>query len=425
MQNVSLADGVSFLALKDDRFKTVHLTVGAFLPLSEETAAAYAILPELLTHATKNEPNIIALHRRLSRLYGASVNSGVQRLGDHQVLSLSVSCIQNRFALNGEDVVLACAQLLTEMLFSPHLSADGLFDAADVQQEKRCLLERIAAIVNDKRAYARMRGDALLADGEPYGVAVCGTQKTAEAITRERVTAAWQTVLKTAVFQWIYVGPDDGEKVAACIKDVFKDRERAPFAGQTRTDFKAPSTPRTDSEYMAVGQAKLSMGFRLAAHEPNVTAVMTGRLLSALFGGSPTSLLFRNVREKMSLCYYCSSGFERIKGVLTVDSGVDVANVERAKAEILNQLETIKNGAFSDEDLEYARLYLINQIKDGENQTGAISGWYMGQALCPPFRDVAQTVALIQKVTKEDIVALAKTVTLVSTFALLPKEENV
>lgn len=418
-----LADNVGFLPLKDDRFKTVRLTVGIFLPLKEETAAAYSILPELLTHATAHSPDMIALHRRRSRLYGAGVSSYVQRLGDHQVLSLSISCIQNRFALGDEDVVAGCAQLLLEMLFSPHLSADGLFDETDVQQEKRCLEERIAAVINDKRAYARMRSEELLANGEAYGIPVYGTAEAAKALTRESVTAAWKTMLKTAVFQWVYAGADDGEQAARCIRAAFENRERRPDAGSTRTAFVPLCEPRRGSEHMQVNQAKLVMGFRLHAHEPDAEAVMTGRLLSALFGGGPSSLLFRNVREKMSLCYYCSSGFERVKGVLTVDSGVDAANVERAEQEILHQLDSIRAGAFSDKELESARRYLIHHLRDNENLQSSVTGWYMGQTLYQPFRSVKETVDMIQKITKGQIIALANTVSLTSVFTVLPEED--
>lgn len=425
VQQEQLAEGVGFLPIKDTRFKTARLSVGMFLPLREETAAANAILPELMTHATEQEPNIIAVHRTLSRLYGASVGAGVQRLGDHQVLTLSITCIENRFALQGEDVVAACADLLLRMMFRPHLSADGVFDAADVEQEKRCLLERIAATVNDKRVFAATERDRLLANGEPYGVSVCGTSASAAALTPQSITDAWKRLLETAVFQWIYVGADDGSSARAVIQRAFADRVRKPFAGITQTDCTPVPAPRAGMTRMQVNQAKLSMGFRLAAHEPNVRAVMVGRLLSALFGGSPSSMLFRNVREKMSLCYYCSSRFERVKGVLTVDSGVDVANVERAKEEILRQLDAIARGEFSDEDLEASRRYVINQLRDHDNLQSGIGSWYMGQALCLPFRTVEDTVDMMRTVTREEITALAKTVTLTAVYTVLPEEETV
>lgn len=421
LQKQMLADGVSFLSIRDNRFKTLKLSVGIFLPLREETVTANAILADLLTRATAKSPNMIAMNRRLSRLYGASLSSSVQKLGDHQVLSFSISCIQNRFCLHGEDVAAECATLMLEMLFKPHLSADGLFDAGDVEQEKRCLAERIAAAVNDKRTYARMREEALCAGGEPYGLFPFGTVPAAQALTREEITDAWKQLLETAVFQWVYVSDDSGEQVANNVRAAFAQQARAPHAGETITTFDPSSAPRRAIERMQVNQAKLSMGFRLQAHEPDTNAVMTARLLSALFGGSPTSLLFRNVREKMSLCYYCSSAFERTKGVLTVDSGVDVQNLEIAEQEILHQLDNIRNNAFSDEELEQARRYLTYRMQEYENLQGNLVGWYLGQTLLDTVMDPETAVQKIRAVSREDIVALAKTVTLVSVFTVMPE----
>lgn len=424
MKNENIAQGVRCLCLQDNRFKTMRLSVGMFLPLRQETAAANAILPELLTRATAAAPTMAAMHRRLQRLYGALVSSGVQRLGEHQVLTISITCLENRFALGGEDMVAQLAALFYEMLFTPHLSADGLFDETDFKQEKRCLQERISASLNDKRAYAREKAEALMADGESYGVSPYGTADAAAALTRESVTAAWKTMLKTAVFQCIYIGADDGKAMTARLRDAFAGQPRLADAGVTKTDFTPLSTPREQATHMAVNQAKLCMCFRLCAHEPDAKAVATGRLLATLFGGAPCSLLFRNVREKMSLCYYCSAGFERVKGVLTVNSGVDADNLQAAKAEILRQLRCIQNGDFSETDLENAKRYLVHQLKEHDNLQGGTSSWYMGQSLSPAMLKTDAAAQLVMQVKKADIIALANTVNLQSVFAVMPNESK-
>ena len=74
------------------------------------------------------------------------------------------------------------------------------------------------------------------------------------------------------------------------------------------------------------------LGFRAGTAEPDGD-VAAARLMNALLGGTPHSLLFRNVREKLSLCYYCASSYDRLKGILLVDSGVDGQNAGRAKEE--------------------------------------------------------------------------------------------
>lgn len=416
----TVADGITFTALPDTRFKTARLTVGMFLPLREETAAAYALLPVLLTRATANTPDMIAMHRRLARLYGAAVTAGVQRLGDCQLLTMTVQSIDNRFALDGEDVAKAAADLLLEMLFCPHLSTDGLFDADDFMQEKRCLLERIAAQINDKRAYAHAKAEALLVPDGVYGVPAVGTEKTAAALTRESVTAAWKTLLKTARFHWFYAATDNGETVKDAVKRAFEGVDRDVAACTTDVATVCQQV-RCGEEKMQVAQAKLTLGFCVGAAEPHSRTVMAARLMAALFGGSPNSLLFRNVREKQSLCYYCRAAFDRIKGVMTVDCGVDAANVTVAQNAILEQLQAVKDGAFSSEDLETARLYLKNAFLDKENLQGSMVYWLLGQSNTPVQMTSAQAVELLDTITADEVAAVAKTVQLQSTFAVLPE----
>ncbi len=414
------AEGITFTALPDPRFKTARLSVGMFLPLNEQTAAAYALLPVLLTRATAKTPTLIAMHRRLSRLYGAAVTAGVQRLGDCQLLTLTVQCIDNRFTLNGEDVAAEAAALLLEMLFCPHLSEDGLFDAEDFAQEKRCLLERIAAQINDKRMYARSKAEQLLAPDDVYSVSAIGTEQTAAALTRETVTATWKTLLQTARFHWFYAAADTGEAVKDAIKQSFTNVARHAAPCTTKAVTVIPQV-RRGNEKMTVAQAKLTLGFCVDTADSQPRTEMAARLVAALFGGSPNSLLFRNVREKMSLCYYCRATFDRIKGVMMVDCGVDAANVALAEKAILEQLQVLKDGAFSKEDLQDARLYLKNVFLDKENLQGSLVLWLMGQSNTANQMTPREAAALLDTITADEIAAVAKTVTLQSAFAVLPE----
>ena len=148
------ASGVSFLRLTDDRFTTSRITVSLYLPLAEETAGTYAVLPFLLRRGCRELPTMQEFSRKLESLYGASIYADVQTAGETQILKLSMSCVDDRYALAGESVTGACAKLLLAVLFDPPLTDKGVFADEDVAQERRCTLESIAAEINDKRRYA-------------------------------------------------------------------------------------------------------------------------------------------------------------------------------------------------------------------------------------------------------------------------------
>ena len=417
----TLAPGVTFLSLPDSRFKTARLTAALFLPLREETAAVNAIVPHLLRRSCAAYPAMRALNRRLDTLYGARMQAGVTRLGDQQGMLLTANGIDDRFALHGEAIAASCADLLLSMLFEPAFE-QGVFREEDVTQERRCLIENIEAEINEKRLYARHRCEQLLCPGEPYAARVYGTLENARAITPAAAAQAWEAMLATARIHWIYQGSDN-ERVAQAIGDAFAARgTRRPVELTTNTAF-TPGPLREQTEEMAVKQAKLVMGFRLDMAEPS-DDTMAARLMNALFGGTPHSLLFRNVREKYSLCYYCASSYDYQKGVLLVDSGVEESKADEARAEILHQLEELREGRFTDEDLESARRSVLNQFHEVDDLQASRESWYLRQTLrsvpATPDEEAAKAAA----VTREQVCAAARRVTPVCVYLLKSGKEG-
>lgn len=415
-EQITLADGVRFLGARDERFKTARVTLSLLVPLSEETASVYAILPFLLRRSCAAYPDFTALNRRLNELYGARIMADVSRVGESQALMLVASSIDSRFALQGEDVAAHCAQLLCSMLFEPALE-NGLFRSLDVEQEKRCLAELIQSEINEKRWYARHQCEKLLCRGEAYAVSRYGTLEKVMALTPEKITCGWKQMLQHARIQLMVQGSGSGQGVADTFRREFESRgARQPVLCTIEQDFDLRE-PRTQVDRMDVNQSKLVMGFRTTVAEPQ-EQVAAMRLLNALWGGTPHSLLFRNVREKLSLCYYCQSSYDRHKGVLLVDSGVEESKAGQAQEEILRQLDAICRGDFTQEDLESARRSVVNQFLTVEDLPSTQASWYLGQAALDKLTTPAEAAEAVEKVTKEEVCAAAQTIRLGSVYML-------
>jgi len=400
------------------RFKTAGLTVQLLMPLSEETAAAQALVPFLLRRACRAFPDFPALKRELDRLYGARLTAAVRRVGEAQGLYLQMTCLDDRFALNGEAVAAQCAALLCEMLFQPVLQ-DGVFRHDDMEEERRCLLETIRSEINNKRGYARTRCTELLCEGEPYAVRAAGTEEAVTALTAADVTAAWERVLRTARVQIIYHGNGDGRAVAAPFVERFCTIDRTP-CDLPITRRTAVDTRRDGEESMAVAQGKMVLGLISTAENIDVPA---HRIASALFGGTAFSMLFRTVREQLSLCYYCASSFDRLKGVGMIDSGVEAEKVPVARAEIERQLDLLKAGEFSDDDLENTRRYLVSQYRTVGDLQSTLAGWYDGQALDNTLQTPEDAAEALLSVTRERVIAAAQSWEIACEFRLMPNGE--
>ena len=104
LKREQLAEGVWFGSIADSRFKTNLVTVNLIVPLSRETVTENALIPIVLEKCWEEAPANREFAKQLNRLYGASVGSGVMKLGNSQALTLSFAAIDSRFALNGEDM---------------------------------------------------------------------------------------------------------------------------------------------------------------------------------------------------------------------------------------------------------------------------------------------------------------------------------
>lgn len=419
-QSYTLADGMSFLHLSEPQFRTDRLTAVLALPLRQHTAAGYALLPGLLTRSCENYPTVAAFNRRLDELYGAAVQSQLFQLGEWQMLLFSVSYLNRRYIPGGEDIANACTHLLLDVLFHPVLE-DGAFPQDAFDEQQRCLLERLEGEINNKRMYARQKCKELLCPDHPFSINPCGTPETVKALTPVTAAAAREQMLTEAQIHWIYQGADDPQPLMEMLQRQFAALPyRRPVQLTSNPAFTMKETELTES--MPINQAKLVLGFRIAITEPD-GPVMAARLMNALWGGCATSLLFRHVREEQSLCYYCASSYDRFQGVLLVDSGIQAENAQRTTEEVLKQLDAIRQGNFTDEELETARRSLIQQFVSMSDTPDELEVFYTGQTIYGNYLTPEETANQLLAVTREDVCRAARMTHFDSSYLLKPNGE--
>ena len=418
----AICDGVNFRSIRDTKFKTMRISAHLIVPMSRQTAAENALLPFLLSRASREYPDFTKLGQRLAELYGASLNADVQKLGDLQVLSLSASGIADRYALEGEAISGELAKLLCSIFFDPPL-VDGLFPEDGFEQEKRQTMELIDSEYSDKRTYARQRCEAIMCADEPYGVNRYGGKEDIARVERPALTAAWKRLLDTAKIELMVLGDCDPAPVYEGFRAAFETLGSRKTADCTTKVVRSAEKVNTVTEKMDVAQGKLVMGFRTGTATPDEEVPAT-RLMAALFGGTPNSKLFLNVREKLSLCYYCSASYNSMKGIMLVQSGVEVKNMERAKEEILRQLDEVKQGNFDESEVEAAKMSLCNSYRTLSDSLGGLENWYLSQTFASHSQQPEEAAAQINAVTRQEIIDAANRVTLDTVYCLVGNVED-
>ena len=418
---IELQPGVWLTAVQTKKFKSSVLGAQFLTPLTAEDASRNALIPMVLRRGTAQHPDMESLSAALDELYGGSLEPMVRKKGETQCVGFVGSFLDDAYTLNKEQVLEPAAALLAELVGKPY-TKDGAFCPDYTKQEKANLIDRIKAQVNDKRQYAQIRVVAEMCGEEPFGVDKLGSQEAVEAITPETLWAGYQDLLKSARVELYYCGSADAERVQAAfgpLVDLLPEGKRAELARPAKQ--KAPKKSRRVEEALDVTQGKLAMGFRpnCDAWDERYPALM---LVNAIYGGTTTSKLFMNVREKLSLCYYASSGLMKYKDVMLVSSGVEFDKVGQAEAEILSQLYKCQSGDFTDDELEWARRSVVSTLRTTLDTQGRLEDYWLGQSAAGLTDGPDQVAQKVEAVTRAQAVEAAHDLTLDTVYFLKGRE---
>lgn len=415
MEPMILPGGVQFYSFRDTRFKQGALSIQFVRPMKKEEAAANALLPAVLLRGTKTDPDLRAIILHLDDLYGASVSALVRRIGDYQTTGLYCSFIEDKFALDGDEILAPMLDFIFELLLDP-VTEKGVFSENFVESEKKNLVATIESEINDKRVYAASKLMKIMCSRDSFGLPRLGEKEDVEAITAEGLYAHYRTVLAESPVQVFYVGSAPKERVAELIQQRLSHMERTPVAMKPQTSWKS-SEGKHEEETMDVAQAKLCMGFVTpVTNQTEDFAAM--QVMNTVFGGGMTSKLFMNVREKLSLCYSVGSAYYSSKGILTVAAGIDEEKEQITRDEIMAQLDACRTGDITPEELAAAKEAVLSALRTVHDSPGAIEGYYAINALSGLAIDPKTHASAIEAVTAEDVARVAETLTYHSSFIL-------
>ncbi len=407
-----IADGVAFTEIVDKKFKTDLIRIKLITELNEKDAPLNTMVSMLISSTNSKLKEYSKMTDALNELYGADIYSDTSKSGDCQIITFSANCINNAYAFDGEDILGKLLDITEDCIFSPNI-VNGEFDKKEFELKKRDLKETIAAEINNKRSYAMQRAGETIYKGEPFASSFYGTAENAERITSRELAEAYQRLIETSEIEVFFVSSVSNPSVKERFAKAFAKVERKFKKLDVRSVSPLKPEPARKEETVEASQTKTIIAYKSDLDDSNACLVM-----SRIFGGTPFSLLFSNVREKMSLCYYCSGSFVYTKGVLFVSSGVESENVEKLISAVSDQLEMIKRGEISDELIENTKRYLINAFKSIPDLPGSLVAWYFDSYRFGEPEELSERMDNIMNVSRERIIAAARSFSLDTIYVM-------
>ncbi len=419
-----LEKGLNYYCYINKKFKFNTVAINLIVELNEENAAKNAVLAFVLRQSSNKYKTNIELGNKLRSLYGAEFFCDVKKAGNRQVIMFGIEVLGDSFALEKEELLKEALNLLFEAIFNPKIE-DKKFTKEAVEIEKKDLIELVKSTYSDKKQHAFKQAIKTLFEGDVFAIDKFSSLQRLKEVEEKGLYESYTKLLKEAEILISFVG---GEEKPACLEEIFKAFSNFKRDGFSEVEKKEHFIYREFKEKQEIDnltQAKLVIAFsKKQREEMNVDDEIAIEMMNYVFGGTATSLLFTNVREKESLCYYCRSIYNEYYGAIFVESGVEGKNVEKAYNAILSEFEKMKKGEFSEEDLEKVKSTVDGAYRfifDNEDKvhTYILSCFLTGVYLLPEER-----IKKMQNITKFNIVNAANKFTVSLKYVLKGVEDK-
>lgn len=415
---LNIKKGIKLHTIKTEKFKTNLIAVMLTTKLDKRNVTKNALIPAVLRRGTENLKTLEEINKKLEDMYGASFDCGLDKTGDNQVLKFYIESVNDEFLPhNDEDMLEKSLENIFELVFNPYLE-NNFFKKEYVEQEKQNLKQIIEGKIDNKARYALDKCIEEMYKNEPFGLYKYGYVEDLNDINEKSLYEYYIELINSCKIDIFVSGILDNkiEEIIRDNKNISKLKERNPEFIMPEMKAKISEKENDIQESMDVNQGKLVIGLDLDINDEDLR--YDTMIYNSILGGSANSKLFQNVREKASLAYTASSSYFRLKNNIFINCGIEIGNYEKALDIIKQQIEDMKKGDFTDEEVENAKQGIIAAIKliDDEQDTEIM--YFFGQELSKEKLNIDQYINRISKVNKQNVVDIAKNISVNTVYFL-------
>ena len=407
----NIKPGITFHKINTNKFKTNLFSIFVTTKLERENVTKNALLTAILRRGTKKMPTQELISQNLENMYGASFDCGVEKTGDNHIMKFYLESINNEFLPSQENLSKECLDILIDIVFNPYVE-NGSFKEEYINGEKENLKQIIEGKIDNKAKYASDRCIEEMYKNKPYGLYKYGYIEDLKNINAKDLYEYYLQLIKNAKID-IFVSGDLDNEILNSIKEneIIKNlNERDPKYNVNKENEvkERVNEPKIIKESMQVTQGKLILGLDILENKKESKYATS--VYNIILGGSANSKMFQNVREKASLAYTAGSIYLRQKDNVFIKCGIDIPNYDKALEIIKQQLEQMKNGDFSEDDINNAKLLISSTIGSIPETQDAELTYYFSQELSDEFISIEDYINRINSVTKEQILNIANNV---------------
>ncbi len=415
-----IKQGIKLHCIDTNKFKTNLMAVFITLPLDRESVTFDAVIPAVLKRGTANLSTQEEIAKKLEEMYGAEFDCGIEKIGDNHVIKFYLETLNDNFIpeIHKENLAQMGINLLLDIILNP-LTENNKFKQEYVESEKNNIKVLIESKIDNKDVYSLNRCIEEMYKGEPYGLYKYGYIEDLENINSENLYKHYKNIISTAKIDIFFSGDINSNEIINQVKEnenIKKLAERQAKYVINKEQKTNKSEIKNIEEKMDITQGKLVIG--LDVNIKNSDSKFPVSIYNVILGESATSKLFQNVREKASLAYTARSNYVRQKSNIYIRCGIEIENINKALEIIKKQLEDMKNGDFTEEDLINAKKYMVSGITSVQDEQDSEITYYIGQELSDKFTTFEEYAKKIEQVTMQDVKEVANSININTIYFL-------
>ena len=405
--------------INSEKFKSIYFSINFTMPVNKRQISENALLSAVLGKSNKKFKTQKEIQMYLYSLYGANFDIGIEKFGDLYNIEFRGECINKKYLPNNTDVVNEVLEFLYDAIYNPNV-LNGAFDEEVVEREKDFILNKIREVKDDKLRYGIRKMEELMCKDEPFSTYVYGDEDDIYKITSSDLYKRYNEVISNSCITFIISGNLLGyEDIEEKVKNIFNNKLVSKLNYKELIyNQKLNHIQEVVQESQQTTQSVLSYGLRI--NNPNSNDFYKLSVYNALLGGTPSSKLFQNFREKESLAYTVRSRYYRFKDIIIIYAGIQKENYEKAKLVLENEINKIKDGEISDEEFEASKKSIISDLKEWNDSKIALSKMFISNlfSLKNDSLTLEQMVDKFERVTKQDIIDIASKITIEKIYFL-------
>lgn len=405
--------------IKNNKFKSIYFSINFTMEANKKEMSENSLLAAVLSKSCEKYKTQKEIQKYLYSLYGANFDIGIEKFGDLYNIEFRCECINKQFLPDNEDVVDEVLMFLNDIIFKPNVT-NNKFDDKIVEREKEFVINKIKEVKDDKLRYGVRKAEELMCKNEPFGVYVYGDEEEVNKSSSVSLYKRYKNIIANSCITVVITGNLDGyDDVEQRLQKVFGNKLNTNLDyPKLVCDIKTPHDKEEVIENQQTTQSVLTYGLRVNNVQQNDFYKLS--VYNALLGGTPSSKLFQNFREKESLAYTVRSRYYRFKDIIIIYAGIQKKDYDKAKQVLNKEIEDIKKGNITNEEFEASKKSIIADLKEWNDSKIALCKMFISNMFATKTNalNLEEMIFNMNKVTKQDVIDIAKKVSQEKIFFL-------